>query len=643
MEPRYKSNRAKGSFSVDDFLHRLGDRNKACKCARQCFKSISRQNLEKHAKAVDLHRNLALAPDEANRVFWSWIMSMYLLCLNEKNNVTSLRLPAFKKHRFCLHAWLELCDIKESTFHMVKKSFVSTRDVVRETHGNVGEQRAIRLEARANARKFIMEQATRHAHPLPLYLSTAHGGDLAPEESMLIFPPSFSVRGLSTMYDTECTEESQKVSRTQFRRILTEDFPFVRISRTERGICDICMCFRHKLRMVDDEKVSEVAEIWGTHLAYAVNSRDEHNACRNEARKLWSMNLSTRLERADISCDYAKQAGIPVVAAGTTADFFVQKQGLDVNMFGVLNEGTGKQVTFLTSEGAKHDSNSVTSQLHYYLNIVEPRLSNVRTLYVHMDSCSGQNKNNIMLGYMMLRVLHGYHDLVVLKYMTVGHTKFGPDRVFGHIRQRMAERDALCLPEFKTNIVDVASLNSEGFVFDHYEHVRDYKKGSSMLFTKLPGFRAQFYYTIKIEKCATGRACVSTGTKPGDFTDVHYCLQTNITSFPSLTDDAFFPKVKGKVISAARRSALRNSIWKHIQERFPEREPHVDEWWSRFLRFLDNYAASSSSIGASVQQPGTHSGQNQTHESSMRNASQRSGAVIMQSVSSPIVKRRKTS
>lgn len=96
-------------------------------------------------------------------------------------------------------------------------------------------------------------------------------------------------------------------------------------------------------------------------------------------------------------------------------EYFAQSQGIDVNMFGVFSEGSGKKGTFLSTEGARNDSNAVHSQLKYYLSTVCPHAGNGDDLYVHIDSCTGQNKNNIVHGYFMLLVLNGCHRSVTLK------------------------------------------------------------------------------------------------------------------------------------------------------------------------------------------------------------------------------------
>lgn len=138
------------------------------------------------------------------------------------------------------------------------------------------------------------------------------------------------------------------------------------------------------------------------HLSQAVDSRDKHNFCRDQARIEWNQEKSKPLELADINVGYATHAYVPVAPSGTMQDFFVWKRGLDVNIFGIYNEGSESQSTMLTLEGARHDSNPVASQINFYLNRLCPRVGDAYNLYVHMDSCTGQNKTNIAFGYFML-------------------------------------------------------------------------------------------------------------------------------------------------------------------------------------------------------------------------------------------------
>jgi len=201
-----------------------------------------------------------------------------------------------------------------------------------------------------------------------------------------------------------------------------------------------------------------------------------------------------------------------------------------------------------------------------------------------------------MLGYCLLRVLHGFQKRIVMKFMTVGHTKFGPDRIFGAIRQKMESFTALSLEEFKT-LVQAAAECSEACIFDHSSDVRDFKSGTRKLFKNLPGFRANFYYSIVIERCtSTNNVVVRTATKPGEVTEATYNLQKSNTAYPALENEVYFPKVLAKKIGAARRQSLRSSIWQHIQDRFPDRCDSVDAWWSTYLSGLDEYAEAGAEI-----------------------------------------------
>ena len=53
------------------------------------------------------------------------------------------------------------------------------------------------------------------------------------------------------------------------------------------------------------------------------------------------------------------------------------------------------------------------------------------TVTLHADNCTGQNKNNTMMQYLMWRVLTGLHHTINISFMVVGHTKFPPDGCFG--------------------------------------------------------------------------------------------------------------------------------------------------------------------------------------------------------------------
>ena len=74
----------------------------------------------------------------------------------------------------------------------------------------------------------------------------------------------------------------------------------------------------------------------------------------------------------------------------------------------------------------------VVSLLHHFLEtygVGEDHLE------LHADNCSGQNKNNIMMRYLMWRVATGLHKFACICLMVAGHTKFAPDWCFGLLKR----------------------------------------------------------------------------------------------------------------------------------------------------------------------------------------------------------------
>ena len=119
--------------------------------------------------------------------------------------------------------------------------------------------------------------------------------------------------------------------------------------------------------------------------------------------------INGRFERADIIFDFAKQAALPSFPLGTTSDYFVQRQELYVKIFGIINEASGLQTTILSLEGMKHDSNAVASQIEHYFSVIEAEPGRALESNAQMDSCTGQNKSNRILGCFALRVLLCFH------------------------------------------------------------------------------------------------------------------------------------------------------------------------------------------------------------------------------------------
>ena len=87
---------------------------------------------------------------------------------------------------------------------------------------------------------------------------------------------------------------------------------------------------------------------------------------------------------------------------------------VDVNLFGISNEGAREHHNFMYTEGF---GESVISIVHHYLSLpAQYRVNSARKLAVYTDSCSGQNRNKFMHAYFIHRILRWLprRDLVEL-------------------------------------------------------------------------------------------------------------------------------------------------------------------------------------------------------------------------------------
>ena len=103
-------------------------------------------------------------------------------------------------------------------------------------------------------------------------------------------------------------------------------------------------------------------------------------------------------------------------------------------IFGVYCKAIPRQVNYLFDEAVDmgKGTNAVVSMLHHF----EVHGLGEKDVHLHADNCAGQNKNNIMVGYLLWRVLTGLHNNITLSFMIAGHTKFSPDWCFGLLKKR---------------------------------------------------------------------------------------------------------------------------------------------------------------------------------------------------------------
>nr|XP_022294254.1 uncharacterized protein LOC111104539 isoform X2 [Crassostrea virginica] len=226
----------------------------------------------------------------------------------------------------------------------------------------------------------------------------------------------------------------RKVCLSEFRTIWLEQCPHVLIMKPATDLCHTCQSFTSTLSAsgnLTEEEKEDVLSRYQRHIEHVKIQRD-HYRDQCSAAKLTYRQLSPEQKlRGQPPCtvdaefhysfDYAQQVHYPHYAQQVGPLFF--KTPRKCQCFGT-------QIFYLVDE-AQHSNkgaNTVTSMLHHHFMYHGLGEKDVK---LHMDNCSGQNKNNTVIGYGLWRVMTGLHDTVEFSMMEAGHTKFNPDWHFG--------------------------------------------------------------------------------------------------------------------------------------------------------------------------------------------------------------------
>jgi hypothetical protein len=189
--------------------------------------------------------------------------------------------------------------------------------------------------------------------------------------------------------------------------------------------------------LTEDEKADRLkaAEL---HLQAARNQRVHYNDQCKAAKAEWEIFKSTPSSRGyggvmHYSFDYAQNVQYPSNPQQPGPAYF--KSARKCGIFGIACEPLSMQVNYLIDEADDpgKGANATVSMLHHFL---ENHGVGESHLKLHADNCVAQNKNNILMQYLMWRTMIGKNESIQISFMIVGHTKFAPDRFFGLIKKK---------------------------------------------------------------------------------------------------------------------------------------------------------------------------------------------------------------
>lgn len=182
-----------------------------------------------------------------------------------------------------------------------------------------------------------------------------------------------------------------------------------------------------------------------------------------------------------LSFDFAQNVSYPVSPQSPGSAYF--KSNLKCSIFGILNERTKVQSNFLIDEADAigKGPNAVISMIDWCLE--QHPASEV---HAFADNCVSQNKNNAMIHYFAWLVRRGVNRKMSLNFLLTGHTRFGPDRMFGLLKMKYSQCNIDCYEDL------VACVN-ESSVNHHNISVRS----TNVIWRQWQDFLKGFYAPLK--------------------------------------------------------------------------------------------------------------------------------------------------
>lgn len=246
-------------------------------------------------------------------------------------------------------------------------------------------------------------------------------------------------------------EEIRIVSEVSFRNIWNMYCPEITTMKPASDLCSTCRENNLKLSnlsKVTTEEQFALIEMSRNHLENAKQQREFYNIQREKAK------LESQSSLLVISFDYAQNVSYPSSPQQVGSSYF--KANRKCGLFGINNEATHIQTNITIDEEDKvgKGANAVISMLHYYLS------NNVAdNLVLFANNCTGQNKNNALINYLLWRMTKKLNKSIQLNFLLTGHTKFSPDRNFGIIKCKFSKSIVDCHEDF-LDVIEKSSPNN---------------------------------------------------------------------------------------------------------------------------------------------------------------------------------------
>lgn len=355
------------------------------------------------------------------------------------------------------------------------------------------------------------------------------------------------------LYNDYVSTADNAFSITWFKRIKGEVFgKQVRIRKRRTALCFECehfaSCQQHGT-LSDEQEAAFALHDESQRSAREVYHETNHAAIDASAAAGSDPQASRAI--ASVSFDYAEAWTLPKTNRQRAADFF--KTMPRHPHFCVADEGDGIWRDYVFAEGSCPEldlaghckAQAVISMLDDALRSFRPATH----LHLHADNCSGQNKNNLMLKYMIMLIETGRYQSVTLHFLVRGHTKFCPDAGFGTCKNAAKKKELFSLQALRSHISSIAN--------HHVVESFEWRQWEAYLSKRIPGV---FPGILVGRRFSTDQAGVMKRFNDSKSVDHDQRKAYRIRRTGDLNFDVLPEVIPHAGFSAGRRAELQSSI-----------------------------------------------------------------------------------
>lgn len=394
-----------------------------------------------------------------------------------------------------------------------------TNGLTPRTHGNSHRlpKRTLSYESIREFVVFLQNYVEQHGLLLPGRVPGYSRSDIK------LLPSSVSKRGIWRVYrDAMLVVGSRSAAYTTFCRLWKQLLPSVVLMKPMSDLCWQCQqnstAILRAANFPESEKSATILAAQ-EHLKLVQLERSFYKTtcdeCRRSIREFFTEDdvfkpppLASNPPpnslpiKVHYSFDYAQQVHFPSDPLQPGPLYFLTPRKCAI--FGVNCEALPRQVNFLCDESGDcgKGANTVVSQLHYFL---ENHGMGEQDVYLHADNCTGQNKNNCMIQYLLWRVLTQRHTNITMSFLVVGHTKFAPDWCFG-LFKRLYRRTRIGSLQTIAEVVEKsAECNAAQLVVEDDGRVivptYNWTDFFATRFKKIPGIKKLHHFRFPSTEC----------------------------------------------------------------------------------------------------------------------------------------------